>query len=78
MYTKIEIAEKGLNFAPLQRKINEPELRIDLKKFFVTSKLNGIFGMNQRQILAICQALLPSLHRKHLKVILIWKFFKSG
>ena len=31
--TEIKIFEKGLDFAPIQRKINEPELREDLEEF---------------------------------------------
>ena len=27
--TEIKVLEKGLNFAPIQNKINEPELRTD-------------------------------------------------
>ena len=30
---EIKVLEKGLNFAPIQRKINEPELRSDFGKF---------------------------------------------
>ena len=31
--TEIRILEKGLDFAPIQNKINEPELRRDFKEF---------------------------------------------
>ena len=31
--TEIKILEKGLHFAPIQRKINEPELRSDFEEF---------------------------------------------
>ena len=31
--TEIKILEKGLDFAPIQRKINEPELRSDFEEF---------------------------------------------
>ena len=31
--TEIKVLEKGLNFAPIQNKINEPELRTDFNKF---------------------------------------------
>ena len=31
--TEIRILEKGLDFAPIQNKINEPELRSDFEKF---------------------------------------------
>ena len=30
---EIKILEKGLNFGPIQIKINEPELREDLEEF---------------------------------------------
>ena len=31
--TEIRILEKGLDFAPIQNKINEPELRTDFEEF---------------------------------------------
>ena len=31
--TEIQVLEKGLDFAPIQNKINEPELRRDFKEF---------------------------------------------
>ena len=31
--TEIKVLEKGLDFAPIQRKINEPELRRDFNEF---------------------------------------------
>ena len=31
--TKIKILEKGLDYAPVQRKINEPELKSDFEEF---------------------------------------------
>ena len=30
---EIRVLEKGLDFAPIQRKVNEPELRRDFEKF---------------------------------------------
>ena len=32
--TEINVLEKGLDFAPIQNKINEPELRKDFEEFF--------------------------------------------
>ena len=71
---EIKILEKGLDFAPIQRKTNETELRI-LKNPVVALESNGIFEVNLLQTLAIQQPLLPNLRGNHLKVILIWKFF---
>ena len=30
---KIKVLEKGLDFAPIQRKVNQPELRQDFENF---------------------------------------------
>ena len=72
---EIKILEKGFHFASVQRKIKEPELRKDFEEFCRRMRINGIFGMNLLQILAIYQPWLPNLRENHLKVILIWKFF---
>ena len=42
--TEIEILEKGLDFAPIQRKINEPELRSDFEEFCRRVRVKWHFG----------------------------------
>ena len=37
---EIKVLEKGLDFAPIQRKINEPELRSDFEEFCQWMKIN--------------------------------------
>ena len=44
---EIKVLEKGLDFAPIQRKINEPELRSDFGDSDVEYELSGIFVMNR-------------------------------
>ena len=44
---EIKVLEKGLDFAPIQRKINEPELRSDFGDSDVECELSGIFVMNR-------------------------------
>ena len=46
--TEIKILEKRLDFAPIQRKINEPELKQDFKDFCRSTRLECYFW-NQRQ-----------------------------
>ena len=40
---EIKIVEEGLDFAPIQRKINEPELRKDFEEFFRHIKIKRHF-----------------------------------
>ena len=41
--TEIKVLEKGLDFAPIQRKLNEPELRRDFKDFCRRMRLKWYF-----------------------------------
>ena len=59
---KIRILEKGLDCAPIQRKINEPELRSDFNDFCRRMRLKWYFGDE------------PDTLSKT-KTILVWKFF---
>ena len=61
--TEIKILEKGLDFAPVQKKINEPELRSD------------IFGMNLPLILATYLMSSLNLSGVQVRVMLLLKFF---
>ena len=40
---EVKILEKGLDFAPIQRKINEPELKQDFKDFCRSMRLKWYF-----------------------------------
>ena len=41
--TQIKVLEKGLDFAPIQRKLNEPELRRGFKEFCRCMRLKWNF-----------------------------------
>ena len=43
---EIKVLEKGLYFAPIQRKINEPELRQDFADFVDKCTQSGFLEMN--------------------------------
>ena len=49
---EIQVLEKGLDFAPIQRKIKKPELRKDFEGFAGAREPNGILGMSLRKTLA--------------------------
>ena len=49
--TKIKILEKGLDYAPIPRKINEPELKSDFKEFCRHMRINGILEINILNVL---------------------------
>ena len=40
---EIKVLEKGLDFAPIQRKVNEPELRQDFENFCRRMRIKGHF-----------------------------------
>ena len=41
--TEIKILEKGLDYAPIQNKVNEPELRQDFHEFYRKMRLKWYF-----------------------------------
>ena len=41
---EIKVLEKGLHFAPIQRKITEPELRSDFEEFFHQNRIKWYFS----------------------------------
>ena len=43
---EIKVLEKGLDFAPIQRKINEPELRQDFAEFLDECARSGFSETN--------------------------------
>ena len=42
--SEIKVLEKGLDFAPLQRKVNEPELRKDFEEFCGRMRCKTVFS----------------------------------
>ena len=71
---EIKILEKSLDIAPIQRKINELELRKDSEEFCRRMKIKSTFRNEPISDFSN----IPNLHGNHLKVILVWKFFKLG
>ena len=71
------VLEKGLDYAPIQRKINEPELRRNFNDFAVGCALNSFFEKNPIQLMKNLHLDL-SQHGSLSTAILVWKFFKSG
>ena len=49
--TEIKVLERGLDFLPIQRKINESELRPDFNEFCRRMRLNGIFRMSLKVLI---------------------------
>ena len=72
--TEIKTTEKSSDYAPIQRKINEPELRIDFNKSLCCMRIKWHYKKNLIQILTTYQSLLPNLHGNHSMVVLFWKF----
>ena len=65
---KIKILEKGLDYALIQTKINEPELRRDFEDFARRIRLYGTSVMTQLLHLVSARLSNLSLHGNHLKV----------
>ena len=68
---EIKVLEKGLNFAPVQRKINETDLKEDFEEFVAAQELNGIFGMSLQNLLVTSQSFAVNPIGNLLKVTLI-------
>ena len=49
--TEISVLEKGLDFAPIQKSLNEPEFRKDFGELSLGDDVSGIFVMNYLRIL---------------------------
>ena len=73
--TEIRVLEKGLDFEPIQYKINEPELRTDFEESVRECVLKGIFGTNLPQHLLKFRRLPQSLPGNFLEAILILRYF---
>ena len=71
--TQIKVLEKVLDFALIQQKINEPELRSDFNEFFKIMRLKWHFGMIFKVLMK--HQLLPlNQHGIHLEDMLAQKF----
>ena len=71
--TEMKGLEKGLDFAPIQKKLNELGLRSDFNGFCRRMHLKWHFGMNQK-ILIKYLCLTRNLGGNHLNVILVLRF----
>ena len=71
--SEIKVLEKGLDFAPFQRKVNEPELRRDFQEFCRRMRIKWHFRNEISEDFSKVPAFLLSLLGTHPKVIPIWK-----
>ena len=67
--TEIKILEKGLDFAPIQKTLNEPELRKDFEEFSrrMWCDVSGTFVMKSLKISVTHQPLDLNLYGNHQK-----------
>ena len=72
---EIQVLEKGLDFASIQKSINEPELRKMLKISQGECALDGISGISLLKIFLINQRFALNLTGNLLLVILAWNYF---
>ena len=70
-----KVYEKGLDYAPIQSKINEPNYELVFKSFAEGCALSGIFVMRLPLNSVRHLHLHPNLCGNHLKVILLLKYF---
>ena len=75
---EIKVLEKGLDYAPIQNKINEPELRKDFEEFCKRMRLKWHFRNEPTPSFKETPVFAPNWLGNHLKAILIQKFFKSN
>ena len=72
---EIKVLEKGLDYAPIQNKINEPELKKEFEYFCRRMRLKWNFRNEPTPSFSENQFLLLNRLGNHLKAILIWKYF---
>ena len=75
MDNEIKVLEKGLDYTPIQSKINEPKLLNDFEEFCRRMRLKWYFPMSLHLNLVRHLYLHLSLRGNHLKVILLLKYF---
>ena len=68
--TEIKVQEKGVGFAPIHNKINDPELRKDFEEFCRRIRIKCHFCNVAKPQFSEIPAFTPSPHGSHLKVIL--------
>ena len=72
---EIQVLEKGLDFSPVQRSFNEPELRKDFEELLGKCVLNGTFETNLQNIFLIHLHFVLNPVGNLLLVILVWSYF---
>ena len=72
---EIEVLEKGLDYAPIQNKVNEPELCSDLERFCRRMPLKWYFCNEPTLILANSRHLHLNGHGNLLQDTLILRLF---
>ena len=73
--TDIKVLEKGLKFAPIQQKLNEPEPRSDFNEFCRRMRLKWYFRDESENFIGVT-LFNRNLSGNHLKVILVLMFSK--
>ena len=71
---EIKVLEKGLDFAPIHNKVNEPELKKDFYELCLRMRIKCILGISLQKILVPYQHLDLSYLGNHLQPILTWRF----
>ena len=69
---EIQVLEKGLDFSPVQRSFNEPELRKDFEELLGKYVLNGTFETNLQNIFLIHLPFVLNPVGSLLLVVLVW------
>ena len=72
---EIKVLEKGLDYASIQSKTNQPDYEMILKSFVEGCALSGIFAISLPLNSVRHLHLHLSLPGNHLKVILLLKYF---
>ena len=68
--TEINVLEKGLDFAPIQNKINQPELRKDFEEFCRRMRAKWYFRNEILENFSEKPSFTPKSNGNHLRVIL--------
>ena len=72
---EIKILEKGLDYSPIQDKINEPELTRDFEDFARPMRFKLYFRNEPTSSFNEHSSFAPSLHENHLKVTQAYNYF---
>ena len=74
---EIQVLEKGLDFAPIQKSINEPELRKDFEEFSRRMRIRWNFRDQPSEDFSDKPAFRPKSNWKPPQVMLAWELFLS-